>query len=107
MTTNGKEQELGNRRAIFTDSLAKFEENCHPDREEHLFFGEQNDIRIIGSYCDRNVDTKTTSQHATGRLYYTKKLNLSKLTKPTQAKIIEASAETTTFFDCAIDHGKG
>ena len=50
MTTNGKEQELGNRRDIVTDSLAKFDENCHPDREEHLFFGEQNEDELA---CNR------------------------------------------------------
>ena len=42
------------------DVMNTFEEKCHPDKEDHLFFGdnESEPIRMLGSFVGRKKDNQ-------------------------------------------------
>ena len=51
-----KKSEIEKGKQTVMEFLGRFEEICHPDKEEYLALGTANDIRILGSYADRKID---------------------------------------------------
>ena len=70
-----------------------FEEKCHPDKEEHLFFGESesDSIRMLGSFVGRKKDNQkrlkraaisaksSWNAHTVLRVFYPRPISLSLL----------------------------
>ena len=53
--------------------LGRFEEICHPDKEELLALGTANDKRILGSYADRKIDLTMRLQQMRRAVFIVKK----------------------------------
>ena len=88
---------------ITTATLEEFEEMCHPDKEEHKILGQQDDIRVLGSYSDRSVDVKKRLERMRKQTFSVRRwLKRSKIPKSVQAKVVEATVEATGLFDCGI-----
>ena len=65
--------------------------------------GTPNDIRMLGSYCDRRTDTKKRAERMTKAAFIVKRrLKSSKLSRKTQAKVVEVIVEATGLFDFSI-----
>ena len=102
-TLIGKDSELSNGKETVVHTLGRFEELCHPDKEEHMELGTPNDIRMLGSYCDRRTDTKKRAERMQKAAFIVKRrLKRSKLSRKTQAKVVEVIVEATGLFDCSI-----
>ena len=59
-TLCGNRNEIPSGRDAVVETLACFEETCHPDKEEEMWIGseEAGKIRILGSYAGRKFDTE-------------------------------------------------
>ena len=53
--------------------LGRFEETCHPDREELSALGSANDKRNLGSYADRKIDLTMRLQRMRRAVFIVKK----------------------------------
>ena len=83
--------------------MAKFEERNNDDKEEHLDFGteESEKIRMLGSWMGEKNDTSQRMKRGGAAWMKVKnRLKGSKLSKRSQAKIVEACVESTVLFDC-------
>ena len=82
-----------------------FEEKCHPDKEEHLFFGESESesIRMLGSFVGRKKDNQERLKRARQGVWKVKKrLWKTKMSKINQARIVEVIMESSVLFDCTV-----
>ena len=102
---------LGTKNEIFIgrDSVMEvmnmFEEKCHPDKEEHLFFGESESesIRMLGSFVGRKKDNQERLKRVRQGVWKVKKrLWKTKMSKINQARIVEVIVESSVLFDCAV-----
>ena len=78
-----------------------FKEKCHPDKEEHLLFGESESesIRILGSFVDRKKDNQERLRRARQGVWKVKKrLWETKMSKINQARIVEVIVEFFSTF---------
>ena len=67
-----------------------FEEKCHPDKEEHLFFGasESESIRTLGSFIGRKKDNQERLKKARQGVWKVKKrLWKTKMSKINQQEL--------------------
>ena len=102
-TILGKKKELEEGVRITKEVMNAFEERNNDDKEERLMFGEEEgeSIRMLGCYIGPKEDVKQRIKRA--RYAWSKvrpRLKGSRLTKKTQARIIEACVESTLLFDC-------
>ena len=72
-TLIGKKSEIENGEQTVMEILGRFEEMCHPDKEEHLALGTANDIRSLGSYADRKIDLTMRLQRMRRAAFIVKK----------------------------------
>ena len=83
--------------------IGRFEEICHPDKEEHLALRTANDIRILGSYTDRKIDLTMRLQRMRRAAFILKKrLKKTRLSKRQQAIVPQTCVESTALFDAAV-----
>ena len=102
-TLIGKKSELEIGRDIIVETLEKFEDICLPAKEERMELGSNTGIRVLGSYCNRKVDTaKRTERMMKASFLVKRRLVNSKLSKGTPAKVAEAIIEVTGLINCAI-----
>ena len=90
---------------IVKSSMGNFEEQCHDGKEEHLALGteEGGEIRMLGTWVGRRQDLEQRKKRGRYALItIKKKLKNSRLTKTTQAMIIQAVVESTMTFNCEI-----
>ena len=99
---DGTEEDEGGKE-ITTKALEKFEEMCHEDKEEHKTLGHRDEIRVLGSYSDRTTDVKKRLERMRKQSFSVRRwLKRSKIPRTVQAKVVEATVESTGLFDCGI-----
>ena len=82
-----------------------FEEKCHPDKEEHLFFGESESesIRMLGSFVGKKKDNQERPQRAMQGVWKVKKrLWKTKVSKINPARSIEVIVESSVLFNYTV-----
>ena len=107
-TILGKKDEICIGRDSVMDVMKMFEERCHPDKEEHSFFGESEieSIRMLGSFVGRKKDNQKRLKRARQDVWKVKKqLWKTKVSKMNQARTLEVIVESSELFDCTIDFG--
>ena len=81
--------------------MDKFEERNNEDKEEEIIFGteDSNKIRILGSYLGPAEDVRQRLKRA-GATWVKVKIRLkgSRLSKKIQARVVEATVESTLLF---------
>ena len=63
-TILGTKEEIFIYRNSVMEVMNMLEEKCHPDKEEHLFFGESESIRMLGSFVGRKKNNQETLKRA-------------------------------------------
>ena len=104
-TVLGRKKEINEGTNLIKKIMGDFEEKCHDGKEERMFFGteEGNKTRMLGSYIGRSVDVNQRGARIAKSWFLVKKrLRKSKLTRRTQALVIESCGESTGLFDSAI-----
>jgi hypothetical protein len=102
-TVTGKKREMVEGLKAIKETMERFEERNNEDKEEELIFGteESNKIRILGSYLGPAEDVKQRVRRAGAAWTKIKaRLKGSRLSKRTQARVVEACVESTMLFDC-------
>ena len=102
-TLYGEKDEMLHGKEIVKSSMRSFEEQCHDGKEEYLALGTQEggEIRMLGTWVGRRQDLEQREKRGRYALMTMKKrLKLSRLTKTTQAMIIQAVVESTMTFNC-------
>ena len=98
----GSKKEMTSGLKAVKDQMSRFEERNNDDKEEELIFGtdESNEIRILGSYLGPAEDVRQRLKRAGAAWVKIKsRLKGSKLSKNTQARVVEACVESTALFD--------
>ena len=98
----GRKKEMTEGLKAVKEVMDKFEERNNEDKEEEIIFGteESNKIRILGSYLGPGEDVKQRLKRAGATWVKVKsRLKGSRLSKKTQARIVEATVESTLLFD--------
>ena len=102
-TVVGYEDELEEGVRVTKEVMGWFEEKNNDGKEERLVFGEEESgkIRMLGSWMGWSEDISQRLKRG-GRSWWKTKQRLkgSRITKKIQARIIEASVESTVLFDC-------
>ena len=102
-TVVGYEDELEEGVQATTEVMGWFEERNNDGKEERLMFGEEEScsIRMLGSWMGWAEDIKQRLKRG-GRSWLIAKQRLkgSKLPKKVQARVVEASVESSVLFDC-------
>ena len=83
--------------------MGRFEEKNNEDKEEVLMFAEEDSgqIRMLGSWMDWAADVKKRLERGSKAWFKTRKrLVGARISRRTQARVIEASVEATLLFDC-------
>ena len=104
-TVLGQKKEIQQGVTITKAGMKEFEEKCHDGKEEYVEFGieKYRDTRILGSWLGRKVDTERRVQRGRRTWFSIKKrLCNSRLSRRTQARIVQATVEATMLFNCAI-----
>ena len=104
-TLYGEKDEMIHGKEIVKRCMGNFEEQCHDGKEEHLALGteEGGEIRMLGTWVGRRQDLEQRKKRGRYALITIKKrLKNSRLTKTTQAMIIQAVVESTMTFNCEI-----
>ena len=99
----GKRKELTNGLAEVKREMNRFEERNNDEKEEEIVFGTEDskNIRVLGSYLGPAEDIKQRVKRGGAAWSKVKaRLKGSKLSKKTQARIVEACVESTMLFDC-------
>ena len=102
-TVIGKRKELTVGLAEVKKEMDRFEERNNEDKEEELVFGTEDGdkIRVLGSYLGPAEDIRQRIKRAGAAWSKVKaRLKGSRLSKRTQARVVEACAESTMLFDC-------
>ena len=82
-----------------------FEETTNEAKEENVTFGERDaaNIRFLGVWLGEEEDTRTRIKRRMGAWWKVKRrLNYSRFTKRTQARVMEAAVESTTLYNCNV-----
>ena len=102
-TIVGKKKELQQGVDETKRIMERFEERNNEDKEEHLNFGteESESIRMLGSWMGEKKDTDQRLKRGGAAWMKVKnRLKGSKMSKRSQAKVVEACVESTILFDC-------
>ena len=92
-TLYGEKDEMVHGKEIVNSSMTNFEEQCHDGKEEHLALGTQEGeaTRMLGTWVGRRQDLEKSKKRGRCAVMTIKKrLKSSRLTKTTQALIIQA-----------------
>ena len=105
-TVIGHNDEVEEGKRIVERCLLEFEEQTNLDKEEKMVFGDEKnntEIRMLGTWMENNSDTTKRFQRA-GKNWATIKRRFLKcrLTKRTQAKVVEACIESTMIFNASV-----
>ena len=98
----GRKKEMVEGLKSVKEVMDKFEERNNEDKEEEIVFGSEdsNKIRILGSYLGPLEDGKQRLKRAGATWAKVKsRLKGSRLSKKTQARVVEATVESTLLFD--------
>ena len=102
-TVLGYEDELEEGVAVTKEVMGWFEERNNDSKEEKLLFGEEESgkVRMLGSWMGWSEDVKQRLKRG-GRAWWMTKQRLkgSRISKKLQARIVEASVESSMLFDC-------
>ena len=104
-TILGKKNEIFKGRDIVVDVMSRFEEKCHPDKEEHVYIGERasETTRMLGIFIGREKDTQERLKRGRQAVWNVRKrLMRTRLSRKTQAAIVETVVESSVLFDCGI-----
>ena len=86
--------------------MLDFKEEKNRPKEEKMIFGDdQNnkEVRMLGTWMEDNSDVKKTNPNSWQELgYHQKRFMKCRLTKRTQAKVIEACIESTLLFNASV-----
>ena len=85
--------------------MSKFEGKCHPDKEEHVYFGEKaNETTwMVGILHGREKDTQERLKRGRQAVWKVRKrLMKTRLSRKTQAAIVETDVESSVLFDYSI-----
>ena len=102
-TIVGNKAELERGVETTKEVMNRFEEKNNDDKEETLDFGEESSggIRMLGSWMGWKQDVDERLRRANRAWWKTKnRLKGAKISKRMQARVIEASVESTLLFDC-------
>ena len=102
-TIVGKKRELQQGVDETKRVMAMFEERNNEDKEEHLEFGtdESKKIRMLGSWMGEDEDTNQRMKRGGAAwMKVRNRLKGSKMSKRSQARVVEACVESTVLFDC-------
>ena len=101
----GKKGEIEQGLRVIKEVMSRFEEKNNDDKEEEIVFGteESNKIRMLGSWLGPEEDIKQRKKRA-GAAWVKVKAQLkgSRMSKRTQAKVVQACVESTMLFDCQV-----
>ncbi len=101
----GKKAEIeGGLRAV-KEVMERFEEKNNEDKEEEIIFGteESEKIRMLGSWLGPAEDIKQRKKRAGASWAKVKgQLKGSRLSKRSQALVVQACVESTLLFDCQV-----
>ena len=101
----GKKNEIELGLRTIKEVMNRFEEKNNDDKEEEVIFGteDSNKIRMLGSWLGPAEDIKQRKKRA-GAAWVKVKTQLkgSRLSKRSQAKIVQACAESAMLFDCQV-----
>ena len=104
-TKVGKKKELDQGIAITKEVMNSLEERNNDEKEEILMFGEEEgeEIRMLGSFMGEREDTKQRIKRA-GMAWSKVKPRLkgSKMSKVTQARVVQACVESSLLFDSQV-----
>ena len=88
---------------VIKEVMREYEEKNNEGKEEQMIFGNiaEEDTRMLGCWMGNKEDLKQRRARA-GRTWFKvkKQLTRSRLTKPTQARIVQACVENALLFDC-------
>ena len=104
-TIFGKKNEIFRARDIVVDVMSRIEEKCHPDKEELVYFGERatETTRMLGIFIGREKDTQERLKRGRQAVWkIRKRLMRTRLSRKTQAAIVETVVESSVLFDCGI-----
>ena len=97
--------EIGEGKQIIQKVMGEFEERTNESKEEKMVFGarDSEEIRMIGTYMENEHDTKMRIKRAARTWMQIKKRFMKcKLSKKTQAKVVETCVESTILFNAAV-----
>ena len=96
-TILGKKNEIFKGREIVVEVMScRFEEKCHPDKEEHVYFGERasETTRMLGIFIGGEKDTQERLKRGRQAIWKVRKRLMStRLSRKTQAAIVETVVE--------------
>jgi hypothetical protein len=104
-TVCGQRGELEMGKGVFVEALGEAEEKSNAAKEERMEIGEApaGQVRMLGSYTDRTFDLKQRIGRVRRSWWAVKRrLAGSRLSKRTQARVVEACVEATGLFDAGI-----
>ena len=101
----GRKKEIDEGIMIVKQNMAEVEEKNNEDKEEKIDFGEDEGgkIRVLGSYLCQKEDIKQRLKRANFAWYKVRRqLKGSKMTKQSQARVVQAVCESTLLFDVQV-----
>ena len=102
-TILGNKKELDRGVEVTKEVMTRFEEKNNDDKEEELEFGsgESGKVRMLGSWMEWQADVNERIKRGNAAWWKAKqRLKGAKISKKQQARIVEASVESTLLFDC-------
>ena len=100
----GRKKEMTEGLKAVKEVMDKFEERNNEDKEEEIVFGteDSNKIRILGCYLGPTEDVRQRVKRAGATWVKIKaRLKGSRLSKKIQARVVEATVESTLLFDAS------
>ena len=104
-TIIGMSDEIEEGKQIIEKVMGEFEERTNESKEEKMEFGakDSEEIRMLGTYMGNEHDTNMRIKRAARTWMQIKKRFLKcKLSKKTQAKVVETCVESTILFNSAV-----
>ena len=101
----GKKAEIEGGLRVVKEVMERFEEKNNDDKEEEIIFGteESDKIRMLGSWLGPKEDIKQRKKRAGASWAKVKgQLKGSRLSKRSQALVVQACVESTLLFDCQV-----
>ena len=98
----GKKKEMEDGLKAVKEQMNRFEERNNDDKEEELIFGseESEKIRVLGSYLGPAEDIRQRLKRGGAAWFKLKgRLKGSRISKKTQARVVEACVGSTLLFD--------
>ena len=104
-TIIGMSDEIEEGKQIIEKVMGEFEKRTNESKEEKMEFGtkDSEEIRMLGTYMGNEHDTKMRiKREARTWMQIRKRCMKCKLSKKTQAKVVEAYVESTILFNSAV-----